>query len=60
MALPLFRASPGALAFALLGLATFLVGARHHWLLTRAFQPVPQPEESDPLQAVPEEEESHA
>ena len=60
MAVAPFRASPGALAFALLGLATFLVGARHHWLLTRAFQPIPQREESDPLQAVPEEEGSHA
>lgn len=60
MALPPFRASRGALAFALLGLATFLVGARHHWLLTRAFQPVPQREESDPFQAAPEEEEAHA
>ena len=43
-----FRAAPGAIAYVLLGGAALLLGARHHWLLTKAFG------------AIPEEEESHA
>ena len=42
-----FRAGPGALGFALLGGAAFLVGARHHRLLTQAFRAVPEEEKSD-------------
>ena len=41
-----FRAVPGAIAYVLLGGATLLVGARHHWLLTEAFGAIPKEEES--------------
>ena len=41
-----FRAVPGAIAYVLLGGAALLVGARHHWLLTKAFGAVPTEEEN--------------
>ncbi len=41
-----FRAMPGAIAYVLVGGAALLVGARHHWLLTKAFGSVPAEEES--------------
>ena len=45
-ALAPYRAVPGAIAYVLLGGATLLVGAWHHWLLTKAFGSIPEEEES--------------